>query len=72
VLEDYSMKAGHVFGARALVTVEMTLLLVGELQWLRQTVDVGNGILMAILVPVLWRLRGQLSWREKALDSCRC
>ncbi|MGD0019093.1 MAG: PPC domain-containing DNA-binding protein [Candidatus Limnocylindrales bacterium] len=52
VLEDSTLRAGHVFGARALITVELTLLLADGVRWDRRTIDVGRGHQMPILVPV--------------------
>ncbi|MGK3957530.1 PCC domain-containing protein [Arthrobacter sp. R4] len=50
--DDGSLRAGHVFDARVLVTVEMTVLLSSGVAWRRSSMPYGNGHQMPILVPV--------------------
>lgn len=50
--DDGSLRAGHVFDARVLVTVEMTLLLSSEVAWNRSSMKYGNGHEMPVLLPV--------------------
>ncbi|MET3936644.1 PPC domain-containing DNA-binding protein [Arthrobacter sp. OAP107] len=50
-LDDGSVRAGHVFDARALVTVELTVLLCGDLIWQRSTVKYGDDKEMPVLLP---------------------
>lgn len=50
--DDGSLRAGHVFAARALVTVEVTLLLSSGVAWNRSSMKYGNGHEMPILLPM--------------------
>lgn len=50
--DDGSLRAGHLFDARALVTVEMTVLLSGGTAWKRSSMQYGNGHEMPILLPL--------------------
>jgi predicted DNA-binding protein with PD1-like motif len=50
--DDGSLRAGHVFGARALVTIELTVLLSSGVAWKRSSMKYGNGHEMPILLPV--------------------
>lgn len=50
-MEDGSLRAGHVFGARVLVTVELTVLLSKDLVWQRSNVEYTGGKSMPVLLP---------------------
>lgn len=50
-LTDGSVRAGHVYGARALVTVEITLLVSDQLRWQRRHEVYKQGKQMPILLP---------------------
>jgi len=50
-MEDGSLRAGHVFDARVLVTVELTVLLVKDLVWQRSHVQYTGGKSMPVLLP---------------------
>jgi uncharacterized protein len=50
-LEDGSVRAGHVFAARVLVTVELTVILTPDLAWHRSSVQYGAGNQMPVLLP---------------------
>lgn len=50
-LADGSVRAGHVFGARVLVTAELTVILSPSLVWQRSVVQYGNAGKMPVLLP---------------------
>ncbi len=50
-LADGAVRAGHVYGARALVTVEITLLVSDQLRWQRRQELYKHGKHMPILLP---------------------
>lgn len=50
-LSDGKVIAGHVFGARALVTVELTVALFHDVAWQRSSVKYGKDHEMPTLVP---------------------
>ncbi|MDR6989207.1 putative DNA-binding protein with PD1-like motif [Paenarthrobacter nitroguajacolicus] len=51
-LGDGTVRAGHVYDARVLVTVEMTVLLSDGLAWKRSVVEYGAGKTMPVLLPM--------------------
>lgn len=50
-LADGSVRAGHIFGARVLVTAELTVILTQGLVWQRSVVQYGDAGQMPVLLP---------------------
>lgn len=50
-LSDGSVRAGHIYAAAVLVTVELTVILTPEAAWKRSSVEYGDSHQMPVLLP---------------------